>query len=188
MRQETKILTFAKYNELNEEQKLKVLENYHDLNVDHEWCELTYDDIERQLEILGFSDIKINFTGFWSQGDGASFTAKFSVPETKHEMNKRIKAFKEYSPEDKLFNFETLTFLKEDKGTEIEIYRINHRYYHYNTVNCNHGGLREFCREFSKDIYKRLEKDYEYLTSRKAIEETIEANDYEFNLETLKLA
>lgn len=188
MRQETKILTFAKYNELTEEQKLKVLENLSDLNVVHGWWESTYDDIERQLEILGFSDIKINFTGFWSQGDGASFTAKFSVPETKHEMNKRIKAFKEYSPEDKLFNFETLSFLKEDKGTEIEIYRIDHRYSHYNTISCDYSGLKEFAREFSKDIYKRLEKEYEYLTSRETIEETIEANDYEFNIETLKLA
>lgn len=187
MRTENKIVTYAKYNELTEAQKLKVLEKLQDLNVDFQWWDSTYEYIKTQLGLLGFSDIEIQFSGFWSQGDGASFTASFKVPNKK-ELKERIAALKEYSPDQNLFGFESLNFPKDWHGIDCKIFRIDHMYSHYNTISSDHSGLKEFAREFSKGIYKRLEKEYEYRTSREAIEEAIEANDCEFNLETLKLA
>lgn len=51
---------------------------------DHDW----WDHLIKQddglwvpaLEQIGFTDPDISFTGFWSQGDGASFTAGIDVP------------------------------------------------------------------------------------------------------------
>ena len=40
--------------------------------------------------------------------------------------------------------------------------------------------ITETLRDYARELYKSLEKEYNYLTSEKAIIETIEANDYEF--------
>jgi hypothetical protein len=46
--------------------------------------------------------------------------------------------------------------------------------------------VEELRLELSHDIYRSLEKEYYYLTSKEAIIEAIEANDYDF-LETGKI-
>ena len=47
--------------------------------------------------------------------------------------------------------------------------------------NDQEDALIELLKDFMRWIYRLLEKEYEYLTSREAIIETIEANDYEFD-------
>lgn len=42
-------------------------------------------------------------------------------------------------------------------------------------------------RRIADDLYKSLKTDYDYLTSREAIIETIEANEYWFDNETLQI-
>lgn len=41
---------------------------------DHDWWDSVYEIWQSALAQLGFEDAKISFSGFWSQGDGASFT------------------------------------------------------------------------------------------------------------------
>lgn len=41
---------------------------------DHDWYDCTTEWWETALAQIGFEDAKIAFRGFWSQGDGASFT------------------------------------------------------------------------------------------------------------------
>jgi hypothetical protein len=41
--------------------------------------------------------------------------------------------------------------------------------------------LRQLLRDFMNWIYRRLEEEYDYQTSEKALTESIEANDYEFD-------
>lgn len=43
---------------------------------DHDWWEFEYDRWEEALQQIGLMDPEISFRGFWSQGDGASFTCK----------------------------------------------------------------------------------------------------------------
>ena len=43
---------------------------------DHDWWEHTYATWKSALDQIGFKDADISFSGFWSQGDGASFTCK----------------------------------------------------------------------------------------------------------------
>jgi hypothetical protein len=193
MRIETIQIKIAKFNELNEEQKNKVLEKYHDINVDNDyWYEGVKDDFHSILELLGFSVNNSFFTGFWSQGDGASFEAFFKIPENKKELKNRLKKLKEYAPkylskelENDFLSLDFKEWLKDGEN-HIEIIQRGN-YYHEYTMQCDHDALLEFSRNLAAKYYKDLESQYNYLTSSEAIIETIENNDYEFNLDTLKI-
>jgi hypothetical protein len=54
------------------------------------------------------------------------------------------------------------------------------RYCHENTMRCDESDqLLEFAKALACDIYKDLEKEYDYQTSDEAVSETIEINQYE---------
>jgi hypothetical protein len=46
---------------------------------DYEWYDCLFDRWTEALAQIGFSDAKLQFRGFWSQGDGASFTADIEL-------------------------------------------------------------------------------------------------------------
>lgn len=148
MRQETIVKTYLKFSELNEKQQEQVIENLSDINICDDWFQSTYDYYESKLKKLGFYDVKFEFSGFWSQGDGASFTAKHK------------------------------------RGT---IYKTG-LYSHSNTMRCDESDvLLMVAKRIADKLYKSLYEDYDYSTSKAAIIETIEANDYEFDQDTLRL-
>lgn len=65
------------YAELDAQGKANARDNYRNgNNFLYEWWDHVYDEWKAELEDMGFDDVDINFTGFYSQGDGASFTAK----------------------------------------------------------------------------------------------------------------
>jgi hypothetical protein len=47
---------------------------------DGQWWDYTFDLWKSALSQIGFEEADIDFSGFWSQGDGASFTAGINVP------------------------------------------------------------------------------------------------------------
>lgn len=55
------------------------IEKHRDFNVNHEWWDSVCDDFNRICEILGIELDKHepSFSGFWSQGDGASWAGKY---------------------------------------------------------------------------------------------------------------
>ena len=46
----------------------------------YKWWEYVYEDWVTALEDVGLLAVEISFSGFWSQGDGASFTAEIDLP------------------------------------------------------------------------------------------------------------
>ena len=71
------------------------------------------------MEALGLTDIEVEYSGFWSQGDGASFTARV------------------YNSENKKFITEALGLKVLDEVAEnllITIRRESTRYSHHNTM------------------------------------------------------
>jgi hypothetical protein len=174
-------------NDFPPSEQRKIIDNYRDINVDHDWWEFVYEHTTRVLEILGFSDIEINFSGFSSQGDGASFTASFK-PGTKTELRRRVKELKNYAPKEPTFNFEAMRFDAEElEYGNVSVYRISSRYYHQNTITSDNEDLIEFARSFSLRLYGHLQAEYDYLTSDEAVKETLESNEYEFDSETYKI-
>lgn len=65
-----------KFEELTEEEQKRAIEENSDLLVYDEWYDWVIYDFQEELETLGISDTEVNFSGFYSQGDGASFTSK----------------------------------------------------------------------------------------------------------------
>ena len=86
-----------KFEELSKDVRQKVVERNRDINVAYEdWDLYLMEDFYDILKILGYSDTRIHYTGFCSQGDGASFEAKWSYE--KNSINK-IRAFSPNSKE-----------------------------------------------------------------------------------------
>lgn len=70
-----------KFEDLSPEaQKVVIERNRHINTEDGNWDDSVISDCKSKLEELGFDDVEIGYTGFWSQGDGASFTFDNSKP------------------------------------------------------------------------------------------------------------
>ena len=156
------------------------------------------------LEALGLDNVEIAFTGFWSQGDGASFTARVNdIPN----FIKTIGVTDEILPK-VLAAFEEVY--------EMRIVRIDSRYFHENTVRfeieemddtelvimsgfgigditvdltetLEEIGLEKKASEWvkakCKEIYRKLEKAYNEEFSEEAAEEWIDSIGMEFDEE-----
>jgi hypothetical protein len=82
-----KTITIYRYSELSEQAQNHVLESSeHDQIKEQLWntaeTELIEEVLRPKLTAQGLMDVDIRYTGFWSQGDGLSFTAEVSDPET----------------------------------------------------------------------------------------------------------
>lgn len=187
---QTKTYVIYNYDELSGEAKKKAVEWAQECLREDDFF---YDDVSslwgEKLESFGFTDVKISYSGFWSQGDGASFTGKCNMVDF-------IKATKQNKHYAKL--------LYQVKKGNLDMYgssiRISHHYSHYNTVkgeiefyyqetpkndlssleNELIDSLTDFIRTQSKEIYKELESAYYGYTSEESAIEFIQGNDYTF--------
>ncbi len=173
------------YKDLSQTAREKVLNDLQDINVvDDSWFEGVYEKVKRDLEHQGCSGIKINFSGFFSQGDGASFTART------FDISKYIKSLEKLE-----MNLPVEFASIESDDIDAEITRTSHQYVHENTVkfkildntpldddlvNRVDEWMNERLPYICKDIYSQLQREYEHLTSQDSVESTIEANEYVF--------
>ena len=193
MRQETVTYTYYTFDELTDDQKKKAIDKHREINVDYDWYDHTISDFKEVLEILGFKKVDISFSGFWSQGDGASFTGEFLIPSDDDTLEMRVKKLESeytwhYEGNEKLFKRYSEMSFKDDESLYLEtyeVYRISHHYCHSNTITCDHDELKEFVRSFSDFIYKTLEKEYDHLTSDEVVKETLISNEIEFRSDEL---
>lgn len=179
------------FDELSAESKEKALEKYWDINVNYYWEEFIIDEVKAELESYGFEDVEIYYSGFWSQGDGASFTGRLS------DIRKFMKA-------NKISNKYKMVYLYADE-VSADIIRNTSHYYHENTIfadveyynaedflSINKADklldqlsefeeyLQDWSRDYSANIYRKLRREFEYLTDEEQIIETFRANEYEF--------
>jgi len=184
-----------KFNELTEEGKEKAIEKLYNINVDHDWWDCEYDDFKQVAACIGIEIDEIWFSGFSCQGDGACF-------EGTYEYQKGgLKAIKDYAPIDATLHqiakdlqeiqrkaFYGLTATIKHSGhyyheycTDITVYQRDSQGYKDDCAGIAiHESIEEELRRFMRWMYKQLNKQYDYLTSKEAIVETIAANDYEF--------
>lgn len=168
------------FNELTAKAQEKVLEKFRYINVEHDWYEPVYEGFEELAAEYGIKVDDMSFSGFYSQGDGASFTGE-------------IVDFKKFAEKTGLKRL--VPFSKAiEYNLEMKITRVTYQYYHSNTVEADirDGGyyphlsnLIDFCLEEIKNklcdkLYKDLENSYEELTSDEIVADTIRANNYEF--------
>lgn len=186
----TKCYPVYDFDELPEDMQDKAIEKLYDCNVDFDdWDQFVLDDWKEKLELLGYNDVKIFYNGFSCQGDGACFTANVDVM-------KWIKAYKSKS------EFKAL-YKHLNKGGYINVtLSTSGRYCHEGTMSANveldtwgdnpsdkvqeqaeqfESWLLEESRELARKIYKELNQEYNYRTSREAIKETIDCNEWTFD-------
>ena len=196
------VSTVYKFEELSDSAKEKARESLRDINVQHEWWDFVYEDAKNIGEILGI-DMNFNgknpciwFSGFWSQGDGACFEGHYSYAK------RSCQKIREYAPKD-----------EELHRIADQLFDIQKRYFYRVTASCRHSGhyqhsrcmtvdvecldaqgysiqsfdceqeVRDLLRCFADWIYCQLRDSNEFLISDEAVEETIIANEYEFNVD-----
>jgi len=144
------------FNEASEALKSKILTNYYDINVDHEWCDFTYEDA---------NNIGVNITSFClDRGSYCEIEFKHDAISTAESIiGEHGEACETYKTA-KLFLSEVGTI-------------SNAIYGNYEDIE------KEFKRSLSEDYRIMLAKEYEYLTSEEAITEALICNEYEFTEE-----
>ena len=165
----TKTVETYKYGELSESAKEKALEKMCDINVDYDWWENVYED----AATVGIKITDFNIDrGSYCDGDfmhDAEEVASLIIKnhgescETFKTASAFLKEHKEaFEAMEKAEDGEILNYQDEQTLTDI---------------------AEEFKKSILEDFRIILTKEYEYLTGREAIEETIRANEYDFTKE-----
>ena len=182
-------------------EEIKRMDSFAEQDVDLDWV---IENETEDLQALGLDNVEIAFTGFWSQGDGASFIGRVDdIPKfiktigiTDEILPKALEAFEDVY--------------------EMEIIRIDSRYVHENTVrfdiseiddpelllmtgfglgdvtlNLNdilegigfEAKASKWVKDKCKEIYRKLEKAYEGEFSDEAAEQWADSMGMEFDKE-----
>lgn len=195
--------TIYTFDELSDEAKERARAWYREGGFDYEWWDSTYEDAYRVAELMGL-DIEpqgkddrkhgISFSGFWSQGDGACFQGVYRLA-----LNAEA-SVREYAPQDTVLHgiAQQLEEAQEGCGYTLSTtIRQQGHYYHSGCMSFDHtfnseeqfdqvaleNEVEAALRQFADWIYRQLEQGFNYLTSDEAVDETIVANEYTFDLE-----
>lgn len=180
---QTKSIKVYTFDELTGKAKEKAADWLRNLQADmfgEDDCLLT--EWKKKLERMGYQNPKIAYSGFWSQGDGASFTATVDLVKWL-KQTKNIDAPKSF-----------LDLINEGEiSAEIEKNQWGNQHSHSKTVqasvhanapesfdnliNTIEDQLTEEVRGLSDKIYHNLRDEYEYQTSDESIKACAEANE-----------
>ena len=202
-----------KPTELNERQRARLIEKYRDVNVDDSfWYESVYESTKENLALYGFDTSDFAFTGFWSQGDGASFCGY---------VLDHNKFMKHYFSDESTYPTIRRAF-REDVPTTIKLYRTSRQSVHEYCVQCEidfgefeppnnsdddfviatveawNNQLEAEASEFSADVldamraemrqlYKDLEEEYNYQSADAQVWDWIVNNLTEIDDDDLEL-
>ena len=178
----TETIEIFNFHELDKNVQEKVIEKNRDINVDDSyWHECVIEDFEQILGFIGYYDIESSFSGFWSQGDGASFTAKYSYEK------RALKKVMDYYPSDKelhkiVSNLQDLQ-KKNFYSLNGKIGKSGSNYCHSYTMVCDYleraDGkeptdeaeleFRTQSRYLAEWLYEALETEYDFLISDEAV-------------------
>ena len=205
MRTETITKEVFTFDELSDDAKQTAIGAARDWNVDHDWWDIVYDDFERICDIIGIDldtkpiplmngktrqSPKIWFSGFCSQGDGASFEGTYSYKKG------ASKSIREYAPNDRELHgiVDRLTAIqrKHFYGLSFGVSQSG-RHCHemtmqgyatdrdgYETDAETSGNVLDELRSLAQWLYSALESEYEWLTSDENVAENLRANECEF--------
>jgi len=180
-----------KFKDLPEKRKEELRDKWRELNVCDDWYEDTFDYAKEEAAKFGFSLGNIYFSGFWSQGDGASFDGYLKFKEcdadTLHEDVRDV-----YQVLAEAYGL--IRIVDGDATFYIDV-KQNGRYCHENTMDYSFDwtamseegenileskieDVEEALRDYARWIYRTLEEEYEHLTSDEAIDEYLNDQDY----------
>ena len=205
-----------KWEELSQTAKDRVRDWYIE-GMNYEWWDSVYEMAIEDGKEKGFYIDKINFSGFWSQGDGASWSGFVDVRQWLEEncadsigvsawcaliqedvvtKNIQVTQSGRYSHEETMsfanVEDDTDSFPDEYKIAQDSILKgmtianlfdliVTDDTCPYKNVDDITTAIAISGKQYARDIYRRLQDEYEYLTSEEAIAEACDANDYFFD-------
>jgi len=178
---ETKVYQFA---ELSKKAKETAIEELRSINTDFgDWHNSAIEDWQEKLEALGYEDPKILYSGFWSQGDGACFTATIDIEKyiKVHKLSRKLSKLLKYQREtgNVIGKIEHSWRYFFAKSTDVVLYG-----YGDEVIDDQLEELEEFItkerEELGDQLYKELECEYYALETDESVIDTIESNEYEF--------
>ena len=180
---------------------------YRDACLDHDWYDTVFEDFETVCGLLGVTlrtqivrlvgggtrEIpKILFTGFWSQGDGASYDGLYRY------IPRAARSIRSHAPKDEDLHAIADALQDTQKRNIFQLAADIHqsgRYCHEYTMSIEverdsptgqamtddaEATVVEAIRDLARWLYRQLQSEYDYLTSDAAVDETIIANRYSF--------
>lgn len=173
--------------------KEKLIARYRDINVDHDWWDWVYEDFVEHCLSKGIhvEAKEIYFSGFWNQGDGATFSGFVNkkgihklVDMKYYPMTAKLieedgsvyfgwvssgHGFNTPSIESTMDKFEAVI---GDDHPLVEVWdeALDGEY----EMLCEF--VQEEVNELCRYLYGKLREEYEYLSSDEAVWESIEAN------------
>lgn len=196
-----------RFEALTKRQQDEILDKHRHFNTEHlEWWDCVYDDFKRDMDAIGIDVERMYFSGFYSQGDGACFEGRvddwpkflqslghtcpalialadtgwrFSVEHKGHYYHENCTRF------DACLN----TLDCHDADDEEDFARCFSPYTSeiqtaawmaliadYKRLDVEEE-LEEAFKGHMRDLYSRLEADYDHQTSDEAVLEALHAND-----------
>ena len=195
---ETEEQTEFKFSELSKQAKDAARDANRDWNVNDGWWDYTYEDAVRMAKILGIEightvggprrppRVDISFSGFSSQGDGASFTGRYNfAPDAVAKMKAETNDETLIRFAEELAVLQVTAKLKYGHLVYARIESGNSHYSHSGTMRCevfvddpidvvildDESPWLDIFRSFADWIYANLEAEYEHLTSDEVIDE-----------------
>lgn len=165
---EQRTYTVYKFDELDQVTQDKVLHNYCDINVDHDWWQFTYEDAEHiGLKLKSFDlDRNRHAAGDFIVSAIECSEAILKEHGKECETHKTAKKYQDA--------IEALPDLVDEDHPDYD--RLERE--HCQAIDDIEA---DFLHSLLEDYSIILQNEYEHLTSREAIAETIHANDYWFN-------
>lgn len=162
-----------------------------------EWWDCIYDNFKEDCALKGVRVDDINFSGFWSQGDGAAFAGKVYVYEWMEIMKLdeqypiaylACKSDGSYVTLRKGGGYNMFSNLEEQlcytepeglfEGLDVDEWHelVNEQF----DAMSVESEILTYCEDLAKDLYKSLRDEYDSLTSEEAFIESCECNEITF--------
>ncbi|WP_257541729.1 MULTISPECIES: antitoxin of toxin-antitoxin stability system [unclassified Sphingobium] len=199
--------TVYRLGELSDAAKDKARAWYREGGFDYEWYDAVYEDFQRIADILGVDfktrtvrlmgggsrqEPRIWFRGFWSQGDGACWEGYYAYRKN------AVAEIRSHAPKDTELHgiADSLQTVQRRNFYQLRA-DVSHRGHYYHEYSMAISVERdsptyqdmtadaeevviEALRDLARWLYRQLEREYHYLSSDEAVDETILANDYTF--------
>jgi hypothetical protein len=196
-----------RFNSLPKRQQDEILDKHRHYNTEHtDWWDAVYDDFKADMDKVGIEVERMYFSGFSSQGDGACFEGRvyswgdflpsisytdsalislaeqawsFRVKHRGHYYHENCTSFASdmACPSDYCYS-ELDEFVRaySPYKTEIQdaVFLTILQGYDYDSL---HNEFEEEFKSHMRDLYNRLEVEYDALTSDESVLETLHAND-----------
>lgn len=185
-------------NTPNDDQlRSELIEKHRDINVDYEWWDCLYDDFKVEMLEKGISVDQMYFTGFYSQGDGACFTGQIDMKVflKMHDLEQEFmgatffaglgELYANIEKHNHHYSHENTAYidLQEDTYNNYDVGDLRGEVYSQMFTILDEEWARldevvtDICRGYMQNLYSKLRDEYEYLTSKEVVWETIVAND-----------